>query len=446
MRLFASHLQCCTAVVLHAVTASALVARPKLIVFDLDNTLWTPELYKLRRLPNYASAGPPGPMADQDVRLYAGARAALEELATDEAWKDTSLACASRTNKGPWARQLLRDFTVAGRSLDDLLQYKEIFTGDKIAHFNNLQQKSEIAFDEMLFFDDARDGKYGNCAKVAAMGVCSAHYPDGITTEVWTNALAEFSRLKAAGAAMGTVVDAPGRVPEALPEGLVAASIKMFRDEKNFGFVRVDGVKGDVFFHGSSVASNVALAPGMKVKVRIGVDNRGRRQCDSVEAVDGGGDTLDEVERPIFSMNMPFAGLVAHGVKTLETRNHTMFVPYEGQEVLLHVGRRTYPDGGIHREILARDGRDESEIDRVTSLPAGFSRGQAVAVVRVGKTELISDERDRCAPDVEAGACATGQAMGRYVTTITDARWLGRGVPMRGQPGVFAARVPRSVL
>ena len=141
-----------------------------------------------------------------------------------------------------------------------------------------------------------------------------------------------------------------------------------------------------------------------------------------------------------------FAGLVAHGVKTLETRNHTMFVPYEGQEGLLHVGRRTYPDGGIHREILARDGREDAEIDRVTSLPAGFSRGQAVAVVRVGKTELISDERDRCAPEVEAGACATGQAMGRYVTKITDARWLGRGVPMRGQPGVFAARVPRSVL
>ena len=65
-------------------------------------------------------------------------------------------------------------------------------------------------------------------------------------------------------------------------------------------------VKGDVFFHGSSVASNVALAPGMKVKVRIGVDNRGRRQCDAVEAVDGGGDTLDEIERPVFSMNMPF--------------------------------------------------------------------------------------------------------------------------------------------
>ena len=426
---------------------SALVARPKLIVFDLDQTLWTPELYKLRQLANYPSAGPPGPIADQDVRLYAGARAALEELATDEAWKDTALACASRTNKGPWARQLLRGFTVAGKSLDELLVYQEIFTGDKNAHLNNLQQKSEIAFADMLFFDDARDGKYGNCAKVAEMGVCSAHCPDGITTEVWTNALAEFSRRKEAGETMGTVVDAPG---VQVPEGLVAATIKMFSDAKNFGFVRVEGVKGDVFFHGSSVALGVqacALAPGIRVQVRIGVDSRGRRQCDTVVPVESG-DTLDEVERPVlsFSMNQPFASLVAHGVKTLETRNHTMFVPYEGQDVLLHVGRRTYPDGGKHREILARAGRDEAEIDRITSLPAGFTRGQAVAVVRVGKTELIADERDRCAPDVEAGACATGAAMGRYVTTITDARWLDRGVLMRGQPGVFAARVPRSVL
>ena len=78
---------------------------------------------------------------------------------------------------------------------------------------------------------------------------------------------------------------------------------------------------------------------------------------------------------------------MAHGVKTLETRNHTMFVPYEGQEVLLHVGRRTYPDGGIHREILARDGRTRQRSTASRRCPPGFSRGQAVAVVRVGKTE-----------------------------------------------------------
>ena len=49
---------------------------PRMIVFDLDQTLWTPELYKLRRLPGYEDAAPPGPKADVDVKLLPGAVAA----------------------------------------------------------------------------------------------------------------------------------------------------------------------------------------------------------------------------------------------------------------------------------------------------------------------------------------------------------------------------------
>jgi hypothetical protein len=57
----------------------------------------------------------------------------------------------------------------------------------------------------------------------------------------------------------------------------------------------------------------------------------------------------DLVEMRVFSMNMPFAALLANGYKTLETRNGTMFVPHpEGTQMLLHVGRRNYPDGNKH--------------------------------------------------------------------------------------------------
>ena len=97
-----------------------------------------------------------------------------------------------------------------------------------------------------------------------------------------------------------------------------------------------------------------------------------------------GGVTL--VALPTFSMNMPFAGLLARGIKTLETRNHTMFEGTEGRLALLHVGMRTYPDGGKHRDILRRGapgegkaGLDDAQIDRLTQLPEGFSRGQVMA-------------------------------------------------------------------
>ena len=67
----------------------------RLLVFDLDHTLWTPELYKLRRLEGYETAAPPGPTAGEDVRLFPGAAAVLEELATSPKWRGTTCACAS---------------------------------------------------------------------------------------------------------------------------------------------------------------------------------------------------------------------------------------------------------------------------------------------------------------------------------------------------------------
>ena len=57
---------------------------PRLVVFDLDHTLWTPELYTLRHLPGYDDASPPFPVAGEDVWLLDGAEAVLHEIATHE--------------------------------------------------------------------------------------------------------------------------------------------------------------------------------------------------------------------------------------------------------------------------------------------------------------------------------------------------------------------------
>ena len=82
--------------------------------------------------------------------------------------------------------------------------------------------------------------------------------------------------------------------------------------------------------------------------------------------------------------------------KTIESRNHTMFVPHApGTQMVLHVGQRTYPDGGKHRELMRRHGdgdgatMSDAEIARLTSLPPQFARGNLVALVTLGETVLL---------------------------------------------------------
>jgi magnesium-dependent phosphatase 1 len=118
--------------------------RPKLVVFDLDNTMWTPELYQLKR----------SPKAGRDIYLFPGTIAALHELATLAEWKGTAVAFASRTNKVAWAEDLITRFEVADSvTMASLAKYKEIYPGSKRKHFEKLKADSGIPFSDMIFFD-----------------------------------------------------------------------------------------------------------------------------------------------------------------------------------------------------------------------------------------------------------------------------------------------------
>lgn len=431
----------------------ASATMPSLVVFDLDATLWTPELYQLRKLPGYKDASGPGPVANKDVKLFDGAKGALREVASAERWKGCKVAVASRTNKGPWAKSLLKQFEVddgSGRSLDALIDFKEIFTGDKTRHFESLREKTGIAYEDMLFFDDAKGGRYGNCEPVARMGVMSVHTPEGLTSEVWKNAVEAFAAAKAAGGGdrMGKVVDAPASAVDTAPQ---PATIATWKEDKAFGFVRLDAGGKEVFFHKSSLAPGVFANPGAQVIVSVGMGKNGKPACVSVEAAEGSAGASDQacVSIDCFSMNQPFAGLVAHGFKTLETRNSTVFQKLAGRWCCLHVGQRTYPDGGKHREIMQRPGgvSDEAELNRLTSLPPGFSKGHVVAILEIGETELMEAQGDREAAAIELGAVATGAAMGRYLTTVRSAHWLAPpGLQMKGFPGVSTIQLPVDLL
>lgn len=125
------------------------------------------------------------------VRLMGASRDILNELATDNRWRNTTIAYVSRTDCPEWARACLRLFKIAPDiSMDDLALEKEIYPGCKRTHFQRIYERTNIAYEDMLFFDN----EVWNIEDVAPMGVCSVYTPRGMTVEVWDAGLKAFAK------------------------------------------------------------------------------------------------------------------------------------------------------------------------------------------------------------------------------------------------------------
>ena len=442
---------------------------PRLIVLDLDNTIWTPELYQLRKYQQLTQT----PVAGRDVQLFPGAAQLFDYIRQGHYFPSTTqFAVASRTTSVDWAHALLTQF-----ELRQHLSFVEIFPGTKIQHFENLARHSGVPYHEMMFLDDARSGKYGNCEPVADLGVLSIHTPKGLTSyEIFETALQRYHEWDRQ---PGTIVEWDGTVSNVNVDTAVVGErmqgmVKMVNVDKRYGFIQTKG-KRDVFFHFSSLPDSVnEVCQGDRLSFVCERDpkNNGKSRATKIQLVGDGespnnnqisnrSSSKNNVRLPCFSMNMPFAALLANGYKTLETRNGTMFVPFpKGTQMLLHVGRRTYPDGDKHLEIMRNDDSflmatnddtddDDNDTDKkitkLKSLPAGFGKGMVVAIVELGKT-YETTVQERSDPAVQRQVVAYGKDSGKMVTEIRRVAYLKRPIPVPGQAGVFTLDIDSTLL
>ena len=130
------------------------------------------------------------------INLLGCTRKTWSTISNGDEWQDCRVAVASRCDEPEWARQLLKLFTIDdGRSfwqaLDDG-RLAEIYKGNKKTHLKALKQKTGVAFEDMLFFDDDQE----NIRHVSELGVVSVLTPEGVTEDAWEQGLRRFMEAR----------------------------------------------------------------------------------------------------------------------------------------------------------------------------------------------------------------------------------------------------------
>ncbi|KAJ3192611.1 Magnesium-dependent phosphatase 1 [Irineochytrium annulatum] len=135
----------------------AITCWPRLIIFDLDETLWNPWI-DITRGPPFNLKVSRSHLSLKDagggyLNLFPDVPAVLEALCSR-----TDLGIASRTAAIDWAGIALDEFIINERRMRDFFREDaiQIFPGRKIEHFNNIAAATGVPLRDMLFFDDER--------------------------------------------------------------------------------------------------------------------------------------------------------------------------------------------------------------------------------------------------------------------------------------------------
>ncbi|KAI8895021.1 magnesium-dependent phosphatase-1 [Globomyces pollinis-pini] len=160
---------------------------PKLVIFDLDFTVWYPEMYELTGAPfkRCPKSGRVTDKAGEEVFLFPDIYPIMRELVDLQ----IPVAAASKTEYPKWAHQCLKLIDIDGQSLDSIVIHKEIYPKNKTNHFKKLKETTGYEYKDMLFFDNER----WNIEDIKPLGVTCIHCPDGMTLQHFETGLKLFA-------------------------------------------------------------------------------------------------------------------------------------------------------------------------------------------------------------------------------------------------------------
>lgn len=153
---------------------------PRLIVLDLDYTLW-PFYSDIHISPPIRSTAPQTSITDRNnepFTLYRDVPSILALLPTLP--NPIRLGVASKSPVGDLCREVLKLIRLpGGKGVIEVFDAGlEIYEGSKLRHFEVLRRRTGVAYEDMLFFDDERPNR-----EVEKLGVTMRLVGDGLSWE-----------------------------------------------------------------------------------------------------------------------------------------------------------------------------------------------------------------------------------------------------------------------
>jgi magnesium-dependent phosphatase 1 len=170
-------------------------ALPKMIVFDLDYTLWPFWVDTHVTPPLKASSGYTAALDrfGESFAFYNDVPSILTHLHA----KGIKIGVASRTSAPDLAKEMLKLLHIQdvvkeggkGKKAIEFFDHMEIYPGSKVVHFERLRRTTQLRCEDMLFFDDEPRNR-----NVGTLGVHMQLVRDGVTREEIDNGVREWRK------------------------------------------------------------------------------------------------------------------------------------------------------------------------------------------------------------------------------------------------------------
>ncbi|XP_047936187.1 protein EOLA1-like [Anser cygnoides] len=146
------------------------------------------------------------------------------------------------------------------------------------------------------------------------------------------------------------------------------------------------------------------------------------------------------------SFRQPYAGLVLNKVKTIETRWRPVLAHYQNRTVAVHIAVKDWEDETWRAILLSRLGMTAGQVQDLLDEGEKFGRGVIAGLVDIGETSLYPENLPpEKVLELENKAVLSNLEQ-KYLTVVSNPRWLLEPIPARGFRGVWQVNIPDELI